>query len=152
MSSMDATNVNHSEWGGGGDYFLLGECKCSINVAFPLQRRQLVSALLTSVSSVLIAKEKQQRPFQTRMDIKAWLSSRDFLLIQSNHRRISFHLVLPCTAKHQVSTCPQVPRLHVNMPVCVKIGFNLNLKIFSAFAFYITKRFNSGLLPKVKTA
>lgn len=143
MSPMDATKCKPLCGGGG---------KCSINVTFPLQSHQLVSALLTSVSSVLIAIEKQQRPFQTTMHIKAWLSSRDFLLMQSNHRRISFHLVLPCTAKYQVSTCPQVPRLYVNTPVCVKIGFNLNLKIFNAFAFYITKRFNSGLLPKVKTA
>lgn len=56
-------------------YFLLGECKYSINVAFPLQSHQLVSAQLTLVSSFLIAKEKQQRPFQTMMHIKAWLSS-----------------------------------------------------------------------------
>lgn len=76
----------------------------------------------------------------------------DFLLMQSNHRRISFHLVLPCTAKYQVSTCPQVPRLYVNTPVCAKIGFNLNLKIFTASATYITKLLNSGPLSKVRAA
>lgn len=70
----------------------------------------------------------------------------------SNHKRISFHLVLQRIAKCQVSTCPQFPRLYVNMPVWVEIGFNLNPKKFSAFATYITKIFNSGQLPKVSTA
>lgn len=92
---------------------------------------------------------------KTAMHMKVWLSpclKLTFCCCISNHKRTSFHLVLPCIATYQVSTCPHVPRLFVNMPVCVKIGFHLNLKLFSAFATCVTKLFNSGSLPKVRTA
>lgn len=146
MSSRVQLNVNHSEWGEKThSWWMQIQHKC----------RQLVSALLTSVSNLLIAKEQQKWPYLNHDAHKstAFISPKsDFLLMQSNHRRISFHLVLPCTAKYQESTCPQVPRLYVNTPVCVKIRLNLNLKIFSAFATYTTKQFNSGPLSKVRTA
>lgn len=122
--------------------FLFGEAKYSLNVTFPLQ-----SCLLFSLQCqcFLWKKKKSHQPellmlWKTNDAHKGWLSpclKMTYCWGNSNLKRICFNLVLPRMAKCQVSTCPQFPCLYINMPTCVKTGFNLNPNIFSALYIWI---------------